>query len=214
MHNLFSHEGFLYQILEKVADFVILSLITFLCCLPVFTMGTALVASHKVTQDRMMGKEPPVIRTYFQAFASNFKKSTLLWLITLAVAAFLVGDFMIVHEYFEGSAATFSYGLLGVVSFLVLGTVAYALPMMARYENTLKAYIRNGILLAVGNLPKTILMVLLYAIPILSIEILISSLLFWVLFGVSGIIFLQTRLVKSIFQKLEQPKQETETAEI
>lgn len=44
--KLFDIEGPLMQGLTKIADLMILNLLTILCCLPIFTIGAALTALH------------------------------------------------------------------------------------------------------------------------------------------------------------------------
>ena len=88
-----------------------------------------------------------------------------------------------------------------------MGTIAYTFPLIARYENDLKSHLRNALFLSIAQLPKTIVMLVLYALPILiaisSLAIFFSTLIIWILIGIGLIIYAQTKLLLSTFRKLE-----------
>jgi len=61
--------------------------------------------------------------------------------------------------------------------------------------------------LAIAHLPRTIIMLVVYAIPVLfaivNLRIFLNTLSVWVTFGISLIVFVETFLVRPVFQKLE-----------
>lgn len=210
--KIFSLDSPFFQFMEKVADYFIVNILTALLFLPVITGGAAITAAHKVMQNFASKNEQPIVRTYFKTFAAEFKQSTIVWLIVLGILGLLVGNIFLVYLNFSGNLAFFLYLALGIASVVFLGTAAFAFPMIARYENTLKQHLRNSLLLAIGNLPKTILMLALYAIPVAilvaSVQIFFNTLFIWLLFGIALIINLETRIIFPIFQKLEDVSEE------
>lgn len=217
MHNLFSPDNALFQFLEKVADFLIVSLLTLLCSLPIFTMGAALVACHKAMQNKVMGNEQPVSQAFFRALTANFKQATGFWLLVLLFAAFLVGDFTLTYHYFNKVWVTPLYIMLIIVSIVALGTISYMFPLMARYQNTLKQHLKNSFYLAVSYLPRTLLVLLLCSSPVLllliSPQLFAKTMILWVFLGAGLIAFLHNWLMKPIFRNLEEAKEESaETA--
>ena len=212
--KFFSLDSPFFQFMEKIADFFIVNLLTVLLFIPVITGGAALTAVHKVMQNFAAKNEQPVFKTYFKTFAAEFKQSTIVWLISLVLAGILATNIMLVYINFAGNLSFFLYILLGVAAVVLLGAAAFAFPMIARYENTLKQHLRNAVLLAVSNLPKTVIMLALYLIPvalaIFAVEAFFKLVLFWLMVGISITVNLETKLIFPIFQKLESAAEENE----
>ena len=196
-------DGSVFNFLSRIADFLIVNILTVLCCLPVVTIGAALTANYKIMQDIALERDCTVIHSYFRAFAGNFKQATAVWLLTVLSIFVLGADVYIVHNYFHDGGSSVMKVLLLVVGLAVLGTVVYAFPLIARYENTVKQHLQNAFLLAFSNLPRTIVILLLYSIPVIlgywSMTVLVESLGLWALFGISMVTYLHTKLLKPLF---------------
>ena len=77
--RIFSLNSPLMQKLSLLYDLIILNLLTIFCSLPVVTMGAAISALYDGVW-RLRNHEGTLLRNYFQAFRSNFKQATLLFL--------------------------------------------------------------------------------------------------------------------------------------
>jgi uncharacterized membrane protein YesL len=154
--RLFDPEGPMMTALGKLADIAICNVLFCICCLPVFTAGAALSALYATVDLLVEDREDGLIsRQFFRAFKENFPKATLLWLLCLAVGAFLAVFYLTI------SALTGALGQLYRVSFFLLCILAllalrYVFPLQARYENSLKATLKNSLLLSVAALPQTL----------------------------------------------------------
>ena len=215
MGKIFNLDSPFFRFMERVADFFILNILTILCSIPVLTVGAALTAHHKAMQNLVMDFEQPILKSYFQAFAGNFKQATVLWLATAFTVALIAADVFLIYVYLEGLALVL-YVLLAVVGVLALGTACYAFAMIARYENTLKEHLRNSFILALGNLPRTLLMLLLWFLPLLlaliSLSLFLDTLVIWAFFGISLIVYAHTRIIKPVFLMLEQADRDDGTS--
>lgn len=215
MGKIFSLDNPFFRFMERVADFFILNILTILCSIPVFTVGAALTAHHKVMQNMVMDFEQPVLKSYFQAFAANFKQATVLWLATALTVALLAADVFLIYVYLEGLAPVL-YVLLAVVGVLAFGTAGYAFAMIARYENSLKKHLCNSFILALGNLPGTLLMLLLWFLPLLlallSLSLFLDTLVIWAFFGISLIVYAHTRIMRPVFLMLEQTNRDDDAS--
>lgn len=216
MSKLFNRDNSFFQVMDKAANFCILNLLALACCIPVVTVGATISACHKVMQTMLTDCEMSVTQSFFNAFRESFKKSTLLWLITLPVFLFLVADAALIYLNFRGALAVCMYAAVGIVCVVALGTAAFAFPMISRYDNTLKEHLGNALYLAFRYLPRTIAMVVLYLSPLLialcSVVAFIKTLPLWIFLGISSIIFLQTILLLPVFRKLEQASDEAEAS--
>lgn len=212
MKNLLSIDSPIIHFMEHIADFFLLNLLTVLCCIPLVTAGAALTAHSKVMQNIVMKEEQPVGKAYFRAFCQNFKQATVFWLAAMVLMVLYVLDYFVIRIYFDGSLAQITGWILGVLGVMALGILCYAFALIARYENTLKEHLRNSFVLAVGDLPRTLLLVLLAALPlllaVLSLEVFFTTVIFWFTFGISLTLFLQALVLRPVFLRLEQSDEE------
>ena len=72
----------------KITDVACMSVLWLITSLPVITMGASTAAFYSFTLDAVSDSEGGVWNSYFTAFRENFKKSTIIWLIQLALSAF------------------------------------------------------------------------------------------------------------------------------
>lgn len=215
MKKLFGFDSPFFQFMEKVANFFIVNALVMLCSLPVITMGAAVTAGFKVMQNMTMENDQPIVKSFFRAFIGNFKQASLLWLVVVLVLVFLIADLLLVFFNLTGSIALIIYLLLAVSSVIALGTATFAFHLIARYENTFKEHLRNAFFLALGNLPRTVIMLMVLAIPVAFLIInptfFFNTLIFWSFIGVSILFYAVTLLIRPIFRKLEaDPEEESE----
>lgn len=210
--KIFNLDSPFFQFMEKVADFFIVNVLTVLLFIPVITGGAAITSAYKIMQNMLTQNDQPIFKTYFKTFAAEFKQSTIVWLLTLLVLALLVGNLFLVYINFSGHLGFFLYILLGVASIVFLGAATFAFPMIARYENTLKQHLRNALLLAIAHLPRTVIILALYAIPvalaIFNVGAFLNLSIIWILIGVSITVYLASKIIQPIFQKLEAAAEE------
>lgn len=202
MGRFFDMDSPIMRILNRVADLMILNLLMIICCIPVITIGAATTAMHYVILKMVRDEEGYLVKGFFKSFIANFKQATLIWLLMLVVIGVYVGDAVI----FSFSGITFPTPLVVVV--IAVGIVLfmvgiYVFPLLARFENSIRNTIKNAALIAIGNLPKTILMVVLYAIPLVIGYFSSYAMLFVFLFGISAPAYGAAMLYSNIFKKFE-----------
>ena len=215
MKKLFGLDSPIVQFMEHVADFFILNLLTLLCCIPLITVGAALTAHSKVMQNIVMDEEQPVMKAYFQAFIGNFKQATVFWLAALVMIVLCAVDVLLIRVYFHEGWVEIVDWVLVILGIMALGVLCYAFPMIARYENSLKEHLRNSVVLAIGALPRTLLLVLLAAFPVIlavmSLELFFNTLFIWFTCGISIVLFLQALILRPVFRRLEPEDDEQES---
>ena len=208
MRNLFNYENPFIQFLVRVGDLMILNVLFILCSAPVVTLGASLTALHRVTQNMLFEQEEPLLKAFFRAFRQNFKQSTLAWLVELVVIVSLVCDVLLVMAYFNGGLAKAMYILVAVLAILVAGVYAYLMPLIARYENGMRQQVNNAVVLAIIKLPKTLLLVFLNLLPVIlvliSVPVFVQTLMFWVVIGFAFVSFIESSILKPVFQQLEK----------
>ena len=90
--KLFNLDSPVMVFLSKVANLMILNVLTIICCIPIFTAGAAITALYYVTIKMARGDDPYIIKGYFKSFKENFKQATIIWLIMLVVIAIIAVD--------------------------------------------------------------------------------------------------------------------------
>lgn len=209
MKNFFNLDNPVFQVLSRLADLVIVSLLCIVCCVPIVTIGPSLIALYKTVYDLTLERCSGTVRTFFHAFKSNFKQGLAAGLAGTLALISLVCDFFLLRWYYDGSAYTILVCLLFLLAFLTLGVLSYIIPLIGRYENTLRQHFQNALILLIRYLPKTIMMVLLHLLPLFLLlfapNVLLYTLIFWIFIGFGFVAQADSYLLKPVFDKLEQP---------
>ena len=77
----------------RIADFVVLNLLWVLCSIPIITIGASTTALYTVMLKIVKNEEGYLVKGFFKAFRENFKQSTVIWLVFLALGIVLLVDF-------------------------------------------------------------------------------------------------------------------------
>lgn len=153
-----------FGFMSRIGDIIVLNLLFVITCLPVVTVGMSLSAMYRVTL-RMARKESNyVAREYFRACKEDWKKSTVIWIILLAVGALLVFDIMVGERMWD--ALNVAVGALLFVWGMIF---TYVFAVAARFENTVKNTMKNAMYMAVRHFPSTTVMLALNAVPLVCI---------------------------------------------
>lgn len=77
----------------------------------------------------------------------------------------------------------------------------YAFPMESYFENSLKATVKNALLLGISNIPYTLLMLGINVFPFFLVARIPVTFGIWFLIGISGVAWINSFFLKKIFQK-------------
>lgn len=100
---MFKYDSGIMSFLGKVADIVILNLLTLLCCIPIVTIGASLTAAHYTALKMHRDTDNYVFRNFFRSFKANILQSTLIWILWLVAVALSVYAYMFYQEGGIGS---------------------------------------------------------------------------------------------------------------
>lgn len=212
MRNIFNPDNPVMTLITRIVSSVYLNILWFICCIPIVTAGASTTALFYVTLKMVKNEEGNLTSQFFRAFRENFKQSTMVWLIMLALGLVLLLDgYVLYHLRFENAFWT----VLTAIFFLVL--VAYAIiamyifPLMARFDNTVLAMFKNSIMLGMRFLLCTALMALIYFV---MAYVVINIFTPAIIFGEGLCAFLCSYLLSNILQMCEEQTQKhTETSQ-
>lgn len=194
MGSLFGPDGKVNQVLGIVKNLMILGVLALICCLPVVTIGASLTALSYVALRVARNEEGYIIKDFFRSFRENLKIATIIWLILLLFIAFFSLDIYIINHT-EAVFPDFIKIVLMVAIAAILLLMTYLFPMIAKFQNTLGGYLKNGIMMTILNLPKAILMLVLYLLPSVIGGYFYEVLPLAVIFGLSLPAWLSAKLV-------------------
>lgn len=211
MKNIFNLESPLMQMLNRAGDMILLNVLFLICCIPVVTAGASIAALHKMMQELIYETDSGTFKGFFRAFKANFKQATIVWIVMLLVILSMGCDALLIITFFSGSESVkWMLILLAVLAVLVCCVAAYMIPLLVRYQNTLREHLTNAAVLAIIKLPRTIGLVLLNLMPLillsLSLNAFIQTLIFWVVIGFSFTTYMEVTLLKPVFAELEGSK--------
>ncbi|MCH5270887.1 MAG: DUF624 domain-containing protein [Lachnospiraceae bacterium] len=203
MGKLFDIESPLIQGLNKVADLMWLNVLTLICCIPIITAGAALTSAHYVALKIKRNEEGYISREFFKSFKMNFKQSTIIWLLVLLIAFIFLVDFYIIKEGGIVLSNVLQVVLMAICCLFVF-TVIWVFPMQAKFVNSIKGTLKNALALSIIQIPRTLLMLVVYILPyvILYFTLQVFPLVF--LFGISVPVYVSAILYNKMFKKLEE----------
>lgn len=205
--KLFNPDSRIMIFLSRVADLVILNILWLVCCIPVVTIGASTTAMYHVIRHWQKDSVSSVVRDFFQSFKEDFKQATPVYLILLIPTAAVVMNAMLIFNP-ENSAAVPSYLLvIWFISALILLFISsFVYPVMAFFADTIFKTLRNAMVLALANLPRTILISILNLLPVIllfvNLSFFLQSSIFWLLIGGALVAYLNMSILKPVFKKL------------
>lgn len=209
MGKIFDLESPLMSFLNKLADLIFLNILAAVCCLPIITIGASMTALNYVVLKIVRNEEGYITKAFFKSFKQNFKQATIIWLTLLLVACVLVGDYLI----FTYSGITFPTWLkvtLVAIGIVVLFATMHVFPVLSRFENTILNTYKNSLFMGILTLPKTVCMMVCWAIPVVISAFFPQILPVVFALGISGPTFLCALLYNGTFKRFEPETEEAE----
>lgn len=208
MGKLFNIDSPVMRFLGKVADLMILNLVTLVCCIPIVTIGASLTAMHYVLLKMVRDQESYIVRSFFKSFKANFKQATVIWLMILLVLAIFTVDLRIINSSmdFPRILKVMLYALF-MVTYMVL---CYVFPVLSRFDNTVIKTLKNALFMAILSFPKTVLMMVVYLLPLAALYFVIAAAPLVFLFGISLPAYVSAMLYNGTFKRFE-PEEEPVT---
>lgn len=184
-------------------DTIVLNMLTFVCCLPVVTIGASLTAMHSVCLKIERDECGYVSKQFFEAFKENFKQATIIWLLMIAATAFIAADYYAASQ-FEGSYMQGVQVVLFVLALIVLVVGIWIFKLLARFEGSIKQHIVGAFKMALANFPRTLLMTVVVAIPYALVYIFNPLGPIFAFVGLAWPGAINARVYDKLFEKMEE----------
>ena len=212
MGNPFSFDSPVMRFIRKALDLVLLNILTFICSLPIVTIGASITAAHYAAT-KIRADEGTVSGNFFRAFSQNFKKSTLLWMIILAVSAVLISGYTI-NRQLPVMMADVSKIVILIVGALAAIITVWIFPLQMRYENKIGHTLKNAATLTIAYLPTTLLMLVVYLLPAILFFFVAETFVLLPFFGITAPIYWNVPLYTKILDKVDEIQAENAEDEV
>lgn len=212
MGKLFSLDSPVMRFLSRMADIMILNILVLITCIPIITVGASLTAMHYVLIKMIRNEESYIVKMYFKSFKENFIQATILWIIILLLGLVFIGDYFVFVKSGLEFSLVFMLAVL-VIDILFMMTAMYVFPLQARFYNKVGRTLKNAFLIMIANFPKSIMMLILYLLPVALLLLSPMATPFLIMFGVAAPGLGAAYLYRKIFSKLE-PEPEAVTSDM
>lgn len=187
--------------LAKITDVMLLQFAFILTSLPIFTIGAGLTALFATTRKVKHESISSTLHSYFAEFKANFEKSTIVWILFVIVGFILFVDISYYRTQEKSGLNALMLTAAWILVIVVYLIAVYVFPLLAWFENGVKAHLKNALLMSVSHFLTTVLVTVVYGVFVLM-ALVIMPLFFFV--GFSGAIYLSGRLISGALSKHAQ----------
>ena len=165
--NLLNPNNSLMITMSWITDCIFLSLFWLAGCFPVVTIGASFAALYDATFRAFRRGEKNNWQRFLKVFRDNWKAGILP---TVVVAALGWGLAKILINAWNsaavGAMSMMAFSGVAFLGVLALGILSVVFPMLSRFDNSFAGLLKNSLLLAFANLPRTLALGLLNAATI------------------------------------------------
>lgn len=207
MGSFFSIDSPFFNVMNKICDIVLLSVVYVLCCIPIITIGPATTALYYTIVKVVRRERGYLFGEFFKSFKANFKSGAFLTIVLLIAFAILWVD----RSYAKGLAETnqnvaFAMScVFNAISLILILTTIYVFPVLSRF--TIKGFtlLKTSFFISIRHLPSTIIIAVILVAAGLGMYILPIAFIF----APALAAFLASFLIERVFKKYMPAPSET-----
>ena len=207
MHLIFEHDSPIMQFLNRFSSLIILNILFLCTCIPVFTIGASLTALYDVVFRLDTPREGKTVSTYFRAFRKNFRQSTPVWLVFLA----LIVTSCINITYFSGIGGALGHVLFVLSAVILINcmlVLGFSFPLISQFDNTFSNTLKNSLLLSTAHLPRALMIAAINCFPwmlmLLNFYTFIQLSFLWMALYFAAAAYFNSRLLMKVFDPLKE----------
>lgn len=134
--------------LSNLIDAIWINILMLVTSIPVITVGAALAAGYDASRRSILG-EGRVTSNYFRAFANNFPKATLMWLLFCPIGAGVVASWIFL-QITPLLIPKFALTILWIIGF------EWVWALQARFENSFGRTLGNAFIFGISHIGVTL----------------------------------------------------------
>jgi uncharacterized membrane protein YesL len=160
--RFFDIEGPLYNFFNIIANVWILNLLWLLFSIPIVTMGASTTAMLHMFIKMHSKTEGRIVKGFWKSFCENFRQSTIIWLIAVAVGALLIFNLNFFADM-EGSEKIIPAGICIALIIPFAITLIYVFAVQGTFVNKISGTLKYSLFLGLQKLPYTLLLAAIFA---------------------------------------------------
>lgn len=198
--SIYDGERIIWRLLGKFVDLFYISMMWFICSLPIVTIGAATVAAYDTVVRCIRQKESGILYRFLSTFKREFKNASLCTIVCATAAAAWV--LLLLYIPLMGDTALgFLFMVNAVVlGIVVLGMITWVFPVLSRFEMPLGSALGASIKLTFAHLPATLLMIGMMIVAIAACAIWLFPLMI-----LPGLLWMfQSNFIENVFQQFSE----------
>ena len=155
--KIFNPDNALMMTMAQISDCIFLSLFWLVCSFPLVTLGASTAALYDAAVRAFRKKDRHSWLRFLNVFKGHIKVGLLPSVVFCAV--FALGGWLLIQVWNAAVAGSISWMFFSAAAFLgmfLLGMLSVLFPLLSRFENSFDNLLRNTVLLAFVNLPRTL----------------------------------------------------------
>lgn len=198
MGGLFNYNSPFIQTINKLVDCFFLGILWIVCSIPIFTFGAATTAIYYTVNKVIRHDRSHIWREFFKAFKSNFKQSTIVWVVALVIYYILSVDCIFIYNLVHaGKVGGWVFVPFVIMAIYLTICLMYIFAYIARFANNLKSIVKYSAFFVIRHFLRSILLFIIFAaVVILVICYPIAIVILPVL-----AMYLMTSVLEPIFRK-------------
>lgn len=155
-------DNLIFRIGNKVFDVIVVSLLWFVCCIPVITAGASTTALYDTVFRNIRQNRGYCYKGFFKCFKDNFKNTVQASIIFAILTVVSMWDISLA---LSGGSVISGYQITFFILWILAMTWAiWTFALTARFENNWKNTLKNGLLMFFAHLPVTLGMAVIFAL--------------------------------------------------
>lgn len=188
----------------KILDLMILNILFVASCLPIITIGPAIVSLYQMSHGLKEGKVTHIAKEYFRAMKLNMKQGMLLGAVVIMTSISVFLNIQIFSNL-QNLTGTFLQMITYGVGFLIFWISLYIFQISANYHSNSLQVLKNAFLLSFLHFKKTLLLLVTVA-PIIFLLIysqftMLLTLSILLFIGFSLVAFIQSTILGPVFEQ-------------
>ena len=208
---MFNYDNKVFEFINKVVDTIFVALLWVVFSLPVITIGASTTAFYETVHKVLRQNKGYIWRTFWNTFRSNFKRSTIVWLIQFGLSLFFLLDMKIMKEALaQGEKGGWLYYFFMVSLVVMYVWFIFNCAYTARIEDGVKKTMKNTAIMMILNLQwAALVFVIAFAAFVVIAFVPISA-----LFIPTGVMFLYDLIILKVFNKYINMDDEEKVEEV
>lgn len=208
---MFNYDNKVFEFINRVVDTIFVALLWIVFSLPVITIGASTTAFYETVHKVLRQNKGYIWRTFWNTFLSNFKRSTIVWLIQFGLSLFFILDMKIMKEALaQGEKGGWLYYFFMVSLVVMYVWFIFNCAYIARIEDGVKKTMKNTAIMMILNLQWAALVFVIVCAAFVVIAFVPIS----ALFIPTGVMFLYDLIILKVFNKYINMDDEEKVEEV